>query len=208
MLVDSSGSMKPLASPTATQFFTQVCRRWPGLNLITRGSVRTLPSMLASSDCFACVVADVTAAIDHAVADAMTAAECAIAIRLSRDGARIGNRFAHGFCLNGDGAVARQPVRPIFIRLVQRLPDQQRAEAGAIDEQIAFDLRARIQANGFDEAGVVVREDVGDLALDALDAVALAELAQELRVEAGIDDGRRSSSRRGADARTCSRARL
>ena len=53
MLVDSSGSMKPLARPMATQFLLQVLRRWPGRNLMTRGSVRTLPSMLPSSVCFA-----------------------------------------------------------------------------------------------------------------------------------------------------------
>ena len=74
-----------------------------------------------------------------------------------------------------------------LIRLVQRLTDQQRAEARAVDEQIAFDLRARIQANGFDEPSVVVHEDVGDLSFDAFDAIAFAELAQESGVQARID---------------------
>ena len=36
-------------------------------------------------------------------------------------------------------------MRPIFVRLVQGLADQQRAKARAIDEQIAFDLGAGVE---------------------------------------------------------------
>ena len=49
MLVDSSGSMNPLASPTAMQFLFQARRRRPVTNLIVRGSAVGRPSRLASS---------------------------------------------------------------------------------------------------------------------------------------------------------------
>ena len=39
MLVDSSGSTKPLARPTATQLRSQTLSRWPGVKRMTRGVV-------------------------------------------------------------------------------------------------------------------------------------------------------------------------
>ena len=90
MLVDSSGSMKPLARPTATQFFFQCSRRWPGRNLMTRGSVSTLPSMLASSVCLAWSSLEVAAAVDHAVADAMLQRNAPLPAGIARDRARVG----------------------------------------------------------------------------------------------------------------------
>ena len=57
MLVDSSGSMKPLARPIATQLLASSARgAGPGRNLMTRGSVSTLPSMFASSVCLRLLV--------------------------------------------------------------------------------------------------------------------------------------------------------
>src|SRR5262245_63132843 len=44
MLVDSSGSTNPLASPRATTFLFQTLLRLPVLNLMTRGLVIVLPS--------------------------------------------------------------------------------------------------------------------------------------------------------------------
>ena len=49
MLVDSSGSMKPLASPSAMQFLFQNFFRRPVVKLKNRGSARALPSRFASS---------------------------------------------------------------------------------------------------------------------------------------------------------------
>ena len=54
-----------------------------------------------------------------------------------------GHGSRHGFGLHRDGAVVEQPVRPVLVADVQRLADQQAAEAGAVDEQVALDVRAR-----------------------------------------------------------------
>src|SRR6187549_3482854 len=53
MLVDSSGSMKPLDNPRATQFLFHTWRRLPVWNFSTRGMVRGLPSMERTSSSFA-----------------------------------------------------------------------------------------------------------------------------------------------------------
>ena len=45
----------------------------------------------------------------------------------------------------------------------------------------------RIELDRLDEPGLRVRRDLDDLAFDALDAEALAELAQEFRVQARVD---------------------
>ena len=49
MLVDSSGSMKPLDSPSATTLRFQNLRRMPVVKRSGRGSPSALPSRLASS---------------------------------------------------------------------------------------------------------------------------------------------------------------
>src|SRR5450631_2407231 len=49
MLVDSSGSRKPLARPIATTFLFQIFLRMPVVNLSGRGSARARPSRLFSS---------------------------------------------------------------------------------------------------------------------------------------------------------------
>ena len=49
MLVDSSGSRKPLDKPMATTFFFHTSSRWPGLNRMARGWRITSPFTLASS---------------------------------------------------------------------------------------------------------------------------------------------------------------
>ena len=63
------------------------------------------------------------------------------------DSVRVGNALQHRQC-----AVARQPMRPVFVRHLQRLADQQAAEAGAIDEQITFDHIAAAQRQRADMA--------------------------------------------------------
>ena len=46
---------------------------------------------------------------------------------------------AHGGGLRGQRAVVEQPLRPVGVAHAQRLADQQGAEAGAVDEQVALD---------------------------------------------------------------------
>ena len=78
-------------------------------------------------------------------------------------------------------------MRPILILGVQRLFDQHTAKAGAVDEEISFDDLARIEHERLDEAGIGILSDALDLPLDTLRAMALGELAQELRVNRGIE---------------------
>ena len=49
------------------------------------------------------------------------------------------------FRADGDGAVAGQPVRPVLVAGLQRLLDQQPAEATAVDEQVAVDAAAIVE---------------------------------------------------------------
>jgi hypothetical protein len=65
--------------------------------------------------------------------------------------------------------------------------DQQTAEARAVEKQLAFHLRAVRQFHGRDVARFPMQRDIDDPALDALDAALLAELAEKLRVQPGVE---------------------
>src|SRR5688572_29866801 len=133
------------------------------------------------------LVRQIAAAVHDAVADAVLQWNAPLPSCLARDRPSVRPGFADGFGLQRDGAVVVQPMRPVFVANVQRLSDQQAAEARAVDEQVAFDVRARIQPHRGDGAGRRIGLDLDDLPLDALRAEAFAELAQELRIQAGID---------------------
>ena len=132
------------------------------------------------------LIGHIAAAIDESVADAMLQWNAPAPACLVRDRAGVGHCRSDRFCLHCYGAVARQPMRPILILGVQRLFDQHTAKAGAVDEEIAFDDLARIEHERLDEAGIAILADVLDLPLDTLRTMALGELAQELRVNRGI----------------------
>src|SRR5262245_20600591 len=78
-------------------------------------------------------------------------------------------------------------MRPILVVNLQRLTHEQRAETGAVDEQVAFDLAAVVEPNRRDLAVRSVRLDLDDLAFDAPDAERFAELAQVFRVQTRVD---------------------
>ena len=71
MLVDSSGSRKPLARPSATQFLFQNFLRRPVVKRSKRGSASALAVEIGEQRRGGFVVADEAAAIHIAVADAM-----------------------------------------------------------------------------------------------------------------------------------------
>src|SRR5688572_2889837 len=133
------------------------------------------------------LIAEIAAAVHHAVADAMLQWNAPLPARLARNRARKRNRRTHGFGLHGRGAVAEQVVRPVLVAHVQRVPDEQPAKPGAIDEQVALEQLTGIELDGFDETRGLTHLHIDDLSFDAFDAKPFGELAQEFRVQAGID---------------------
>ena len=106
---------------------------------------------------------------------------------LVRDRARVRYRRADRFCLHCDRTIAGQPVVPVFVTGVQGLFDQQAAEAGAVDEQVAFHDLPILQHQRFDGPALRVLPDLMNLAFDAFQSVALGDTAQEARIQAGIE---------------------
>jgi hypothetical protein len=77
-------------------------------------------------------------------------------------------------------------VLPVLEARLQRAFDEQPAEAGAVDEEVALDDPAVGELEGLDVAAVL-RAHLLDLALDALHALGLGELAQVTRVQRGVE---------------------
>ena len=88
---------------------------------------------------------------------------------------------------DGNGAVARQPFRPVIERYLQRLPQQQRAKAGAIEEKLALDDALVLQPDAGDEAAVCVLHNLDHLAFLPQDTLLLGSLTKEPGVAAGIE---------------------
>jgi hypothetical protein len=86
-----------------------------------------------------------------------------------------------------DGAVVRQPVAPILEPRAQRLPQQQRAEARAVDEQVGRQLRAVGQRHALDEAGFGVQADLDHPPLDTDHPCPLGMAAQESGIERRVE---------------------
>ncbi len=133
------------------------------------------------------VLAHVLRAIDMAVADPVLQRDAPLPPRRPRR--RAGQRFAitgqrAGY---GDGAVARQPLAPVGERHAKFLPDQQRAEARAVDEKLAFDACAAFQDHGRNEAALTIALDRSDPAFGPLHALALCPPAQVAGIAPGIE---------------------
>ena len=132
------------------------------------------------------VVAPVGAGEHHAVADAVLQRDAPLPARFPGDGSGVGNRRPHGFRLHGDGAIAGQPVPPVFVVHAQRLADQQAAKARAVDEEVAFDQLARLQANAGDEAALGILPHLLYHALAPRRPMFLGDAAQKLGVQRRI----------------------
>src|SRR5690349_24247763 len=107
--------------------------------------------------------------------------------RIVSDRTRERRRRARERGLHRRGAVAGQPVRPVFVTRVQCLLDEQATKAGAVDEQIAFDDGSRMQHQRLDVARFRILADLLDLAFDALDTASFGETSQEFCVLPGIE---------------------
>ena len=189
MLVDSSGSMKPLASPSATHVLV------PGLAAGGRcGSARATDRQSASpsTSCAAAWPRPRRRTCARWNRPSRCRSRCCSGIRHRQPAcarsracrAPRGPPFAIGT------AIARSQgsqCAPVLVAGLQGLLDQQAAEARAVDEQVAFDELAVFQHKCGDEACFGMLADVTDLALDAPEAVALGEAAQEARVQTRVE---------------------
>src|SRR5947209_5775632 len=103
------------------------------------------------------------------------------------DRAGIGERRLDSAGLHGESAVGRQPMRPILELRTERLADEQRAKAGAVDKQVAFDRGARFENEGFDVTALTILPHFRDLAFDAPHALLFGKAAQVAPVESRIE---------------------
>lgn len=78
-------------------------------------------------------------------------------------------------------------MRPILIRLLQGIAEEERAEAGAIDEQIGLDLPAVCKNDSIDVTALAIKADIDDASLDALGARGFGVAAEEGREKGGIE---------------------
>src|SRR5690606_23166121 len=85
------------------------------------------------------------------------------------------------------GAVGRQPVVPVDEAGLEGLLDQQAAETGAVDEQVALHHLAVLEHQGLDETVLRILAHLAALALAAIQAAALALAAHERRVQRRVE---------------------
>src|SRR3546814_19714324 len=84
-------------------------------------------------------------------------------------------------------AVAGQPVRPVREASCERVRDQQRAKARAVDKEFAADFLAAFEDYRFDMAAFAIAFDAFDLAPDPHDACTLCNLAQIRGIKRGVE---------------------
>ena len=77
-------------------------------------------------------------------------------------------------------------MAPILVAGLQRLFDEEAAEARAVDEEIGLENPAILQRHGRNVAAVV-DADVDDLAFGAHHSMLLGEAAEILRIKRGIE---------------------
>ena len=91
MLVDSSGSMKPLARPMAMQLLLPGLAALAGPELDDARLGEHLAFDVGQQSLLRLLVGQVAAAVHHAVADAMLQRNAPLPAGLARDRARVGN---------------------------------------------------------------------------------------------------------------------
>src|SRR6476661_2858192 len=106
---------------------------------------------------------------------------------LLRDGARERREVRTALAGHRPRAVARQPVRPVLPRTRERVAEQQRAEAAAVDEEITVYLLSGFERERADVTGLAVQRDVDHLAFDARHPAPDRPTAQEVGVQAGVE---------------------
>ncbi len=140
MLVDSSGSMNPPDRPIATQFFSQSFSRRPAVKRSRRGSAIVGAVEPVEQPLERGLLVGMRAREDMAVADAVLQrnapappALLGACSRIRRGSARPSRWAPRWRCRTAANAASCDRERPTC------LPEQQRAEPAAIDEEVAFD---------------------------------------------------------------------
>ena len=143
MPVDSRGSTKPLDRPMATQFFTHELRLRPIRILMWLAcSAVGGRSEVARNSASASSLESERAGVDVARAGPAVERDVPDPAGVHGRGGRVGVdavRLDVAGDLQRDRAVAEQRVGEGDERLPERLVDQQAAEAGAVDEEVAVD---------------------------------------------------------------------
>ena len=75
----------------------------------------------------------------------------------------------------------------MLITHIQRVPDQNASESGAVKEEIAFDLLPVLQVEPLDIAGFRIAMNRVDNALNSGRAAGFGMLAQEGRITGGVE---------------------
>ena len=133
------------------------------------------------------VVGNVGRRVDIAIADPVLQRDAPLPARFTRRGPRVGREGLDTLARHGQSPVAGQPVGPVLIAGLQRLLDQQAAEAGTVDEELALDGLPALQLDRADEAAFRILVNLDDLALLALHAAFLGEATQILGIEMRIE---------------------
>src|SRR5690606_25247266 len=133
------------------------------------------------------IVADVLARIDIAVADAMLQRNAPLPAGFARGGTRVRRELTAALTRYRHGAVAWQPMAPIFVTRLECLLDQQAAKAGAVDEEIAFDTLAAFEHDRRDEPVLAPLLHVHNLPFGTNHAPLLGVTPQEARIQCRVE---------------------
>ena len=133
------------------------------------------------------VFAHEIAAVDHAVAGAVLQRNSPLPAGGTRGGSRVRRGIADAVAGNGDRTVAGQPVAPVLVTGLERLFDQQPAEAGAIDEEVAGDAATVFHYHSAHESRFRHPFHVDHLSFHPLDTQAFGECAKVAGVQRRIE---------------------
>ncbi len=152
MLVDSSGSRKPEDKPIATTFLPAACAA-AGLASAAAGDRRAARRRSRPGWSRALVPPNRSCSKRHSRCQSGAGAGCARSSRRpGGSGAREGRDARHAGAGHRHGAVAWEPCAPVVPRNAHALAEQQRAEARAVDEQVARDRGARLERDTLDQS--------------------------------------------------------
>src|SRR3979411_2599935 len=132
------------------------------------------------------IITDEPTAIDITVAGAVL--EWDSPLPSCRAGSRqgIGSELAGALAGNCNGAVARQPLRPVLVTGLQRLLDQQTAKARSVDKEIRLAALAALERQRLDKAGLAPKLNIHHFAFCPTDSTSFGVGTQVARVEASI----------------------
>ncbi len=146
--VDSSGSRKPADKADGDHILVPEQPAPAGLEVqLVRGRERAALRGWPSRNSRGLIVGNEVAAIHVAVAHAMLQRNPPLPAGRARRGARQRHQRPACFAGNRHGAIARQPLAPVFVAGLELLLDEQAAKARAVDEQVGAQRTRRDRAS-------------------------------------------------------------